>query len=244
MQFGAIAAAEEIGVTRARRRHAERLEKLCLCEVLEAHMRGLRGRDRSLGQAEIAIGISGTEAVRRSHQAEAPEDIVPVEAEPFELVARVSRQAAAMREEVAYRQLLGRIGLRQLEGRIDLGDAAIEAHRPVADERRDYRRRYRLRGRGELEHRIGIDRVGSPLLPNPEALQVDDLVLEDDGDGEAGRSVAINEPERIGLELRKRVRDLLHGCLRRLRDRPLCLKQDRRYEDGELREPPHLPPLR
>jgi hypothetical protein len=53
---------------------------------------------------------------------------------------------------------------------------------------------------GELEHGVGVDRVGFAHLPHAEAAEIDDLVLVDDGDGEARHAAIGNGRLRELLE--------------------------------------------
>jgi hypothetical protein len=72
-------------------------------------------------------------------------DRVAVEAEPFEVVASVAREAAPMREEVGHRDLLGRIGVGELESRVEIADARVPGDEAIAYKRRDHSRGDRLR---------------------------------------------------------------------------------------------------
>jgi hypothetical protein len=100
-EAGAVAAGEEVLVTRTRRGHTERLVELRLGRILPTHAGRLGRGDSGLGQTEIAVGIFRAEAAQGLHQVEAVKNGVAVIAELLELVAGASGQAAAVGEEIA-----------------------------------------------------------------------------------------------------------------------------------------------
>jgi hypothetical protein len=120
-----------------------------------------------------------------------------------------------MVEEVAHRDLLGRIGIVQLKGGIEVGDAGIPRDQPVADHRSNDRRGDGLGEGSELEHGIGVDSTGLAHFPHAEAAEIDDLVLVDDSNGEARHAAIGNSRLRELPELGDRREHLL--LRRRLR---------------------------
>src|SRR5260370_19739842 len=103
----------------------------------------------------------------------------------FQRIAGVVRQSAAMAEHVAQRDLARHPRVMHCKFGIVANDRVVTCDQSVADERRDHRRSDGLRQRRELENRVGIDGLGLACLPDAEAFEVDDLILVDDGDGQA-----------------------------------------------------------
>ncbi len=147
---------------------------------------------------------------------QAGEDRGAVEAEIFEIVAGIAGKAAAVIEEVGDRDLLGRIGVVQLEGGIEIGDARVPGDQPLAHQRRHDGRGDGLGEGGELEHGVGIDLAGLTGLAYAEPSEIDHLVLIDDGDGEPRHLALGDRIFRHLLELWDRGLDLLlgHGVCR------------------------------
>ena len=109
-----------------------------------------------------------------------------VEADLLEVVAGAAGEAAAVVEQVAYRDLGRRVGVAEREPRVEVADAVVPADDALADQRGDHGGRDRLRHRGELEHRVGVDGLRRSRAPQPEALRPDHRVVVDDADCQPG----------------------------------------------------------
>ena len=125
-------------------------------------------------------------------------------------VARLRRQAAAMRKQVAQRHLARHPRVRQAELRHELGDAIVPAHFLFADDGRHRRGGERLGDRGELEDGIAIDLGGLAHLADAEPLHIDDAILVHDDDGAARHASLAQALFDQLFELRQ---DVLHVTL-------------------------------
>ena len=97
-----------------------------------------------------------------------------------------ARQPAAMREEVADRELARDPWIVQLELGDVLRDGVVELELALVDEHGERRGRHRLGRRSDRKARVLVGRLRRSLLQHAVALGEDDRIVLDDRDGERG----------------------------------------------------------
>ncbi len=167
----------------------------CRARSSQATVAGLGDRLGAGGQPVVGVLVVVPEPLQRVVAVEL-EDLAPVVAEVLEQVARVIGQPAPVGEEIrgGHVRVHPRVG--EQEVRQHLLDGIVPADRAelLRERGSDHGGADRLGHRRELEHRVGIDGLGLALLAGADTLQVTDLPLVDDRDGDTGHAGLLPVP--------------------------------------------------
>ena len=165
---------------------------------------------------DVRVSERRPETRYRIDVAQRPDQRRLVEAEHREHVVDQTWKPRALGEQVEDAELARDPGVLHLEIRVEVDDTVVPFELAAIDHDGDARCEKRLRVRADLEDRARIDRLAAALAAHAEALGVDQLVANNDADGET-RDVEDLHPARgIGLQLRDHRLDATrHGCVGR-----------------------------
>jgi hypothetical protein len=147
--------------------------------------------------------------------------IVPEEVEPGD--------AGAVVEEISNRQLAGDIRVGDLESGQIADDPAIPTDLALVDEHGESGRGEGLAAGADSEERLVVDRVGGADGPNPVSTRIDDGVVANDGERQAGDVPGGEGGRNVGVEAGKRFR----ACR-------LGQQGERGEPEGEIRKCAHV----
>ncbi len=179
---GVVGGVAERGELGAGAGHAGGLEEGVRGQLLPAGAPGGGDGLGGGGEAEVGVRVADAERVE-GLQAEVVEDVRLVVAEVFEEVPGVVGEAAAVGEEVGGGDVVADPGVLQREA--GEGDVLVPVG-GVGEGAGDDGGGDGLGERGDLEDGVGVDLAALTGPSEAEALEVEDLVVVDDGHGGAG----------------------------------------------------------
>ena len=149
--------------------HAERRENPRLQEVAPGHPARCGDHLARREEHDVLIAVLRAEAPAGLQVAEVVQHLRAVEPRsvPHEVAAR---QAAAVRQQIAHRQLARDVRIRQLEPGEILGDGIVPRDLAGIDQHGERRRGERLGGGADGEQRVRVDAGGLAQLAHPVAL--------------------------------------------------------------------------
>ena len=134
---------------------------------------------------DVVVLEAGAEACLGRHKAQAMRDRGKVEPARSPQIVRISKPAA-VREQIAHRDLARDVRVRELDSRLVFGHRIVERYAPRIGEHRHEHRGEGL-GRGHItEARVDGHRIGLAELADTVAFDEEDGVVLDDHDRQAG----------------------------------------------------------
>ena len=226
--------------------HAERIEQVALKDVVPAGCTcGIRNDAAGEEVRDVRVGERRPETRYRIDVAQRPDQCCLVEAEHREHVVDQARKPRALGEQVEDAELARDPGVLHLEIRVEVDDTVVPFELAAIDHDGDARCEKRLRVRADLEDRARIDRLAAALAAYAKALGVDQLVADNDADGETRDVEGLHPARGIGFHLRDHRLDATrHGCVGRGRLRSLhqmredgaCQRCNERGQNGSAKD--------
>ena len=201
VQRGLVGAVFVVGEARAGGGHAEAGVELLVGDRLPRLAQLDGGGDGSGGVTEVAIGIRLAERAGQREITHAIQNVGAGIAEVFEEVAGFGGESAAVGEKVADSDLLGGLGIRELEVGIEVEDLVVPMDFAFAYQRRKDSRGNGFRERCDLKNCVGIDWRRVSDFADAIAAHKEDLVVVDDSDRDSGNLGAGESSSNVGFEL-------------------------------------------
>jgi hypothetical protein len=168
--------------------HAQRLEDALLDEVLPREAGQRRDQLPRDHVHQVVVVVAGAEARRRLEVAQSVDDLGAgeVRGRIEHQVARAQAQAAAVRQQVAHRELARHVGVAELELRQVVDHLVVPRQLALIHQDRERGRREGLGVRADLEHGVHVHRRRRAQRAHPVALGEAHLAVLDDRDRHAG----------------------------------------------------------